>query len=209
MPMLLDGRDLLELQHSLPKGVRCEITEDCVRLWWRNWDIRKNYGMGFLLALGWVIFTPLTVGMIVVGVKTIRTNHFGLVCCSPILLLFGGGVLGITNTFFLLLRSEGITVYHDRMELLLSGIFGHRLKVWEVLPFEKINRITFGFHAPDPSEPETVPTLNLFVKGSWWNTRSRRILAYWMRGRDKEVLSHLLSTVVSNLAPKVQVGSEE
>jgi hypothetical protein len=209
MAILPNGSDLAELQHSLPQGVRCEITEDCLRLWWRNWDVRKNYGMGCVLALGWLIFTPLTIGMIMAGWKIIRERPSGLICSAPILLLFGAGVTGITNTFLLVLRSEGIAVYHDRIELLLSGVFGNRLKVWEVLPFEKITRISFGFYAPDPDEPETVPTLNLFVKGSWWDVRCRRILAYWMRGTDKEVLANLLNTVVSQLAPKIEVGPEE
>jgi hypothetical protein len=82
-------------------------------------------------------------------------------------------------------------------------------KVWEVLPFEKISRISFGFHAPDPDEPETVPTLNLFVKGYRWDIRGRRMLAYWMKGRDKAVLFHLLDTVVSKVAPKIEVGPEK
>jgi hypothetical protein len=165
--------------------------------------------MGFILALGWLIFTPLTIGIIVAGFKTIRENPYGLICCSPILLLFGGGVLGITNSFLLLLRSEGIAVYHDRIELLLSGIFSDRLKVREVLPFEKITRIGYGFYAPDPDEPETVPTLNVFIHGAWWDIRCRRILAYWMRGGDKDLLGHLLCRVVSKLAPKIEVGPEK
>ena len=209
MPIPPNDPDLAEIRHSLPRGVQCEITEDCLRLWWRNWEIRKNYGMGCVLALGWLVFAPLTVGMIVAGLKIIREKPFGLICCSPILLLFGAGVLGITNTFLLLLRSEGFAVYHDRIELLLSGLIRNRLDVREVLPFEKISRISFGFHAPDPDEPETVPTLNLFVKGSWWDIRCRRILAYWMRGKDKEILAHLLDTVVSKLAPKIECGPEK
>jgi hypothetical protein len=50
MAILPNGPDLAELQHNLPQGVRCEITEDCLRLWWRNWDARNNYGMGCILA---------------------------------------------------------------------------------------------------------------------------------------------------------------
>lgn len=201
--------DLAEVQQNLPQGVRCEITEDCLRLWWRNWDIRKNYGMGCLLALGWLIFAPLTIGMVVGGLKIIDKQPFGLLWCSPILLLFGGGVLAITNTFLHLLRSEGIAIYEDRIELLLGGIFRSRLKVLESLPFEKIDRISFGFYGPDPDEPETVPTLNVFVKGVWWDVRCRRMLAYWMRGRDKELLFYLLEKVVSKLAPKIEVGQEK
>lgn len=125
MAILPNGTNLAELQHSLPQGVRCEITEDCLRLWWRNWDIRKNYGMGCLLALGWLVFTPLTIGMLVAGLKIIRENPFGLICCSPVLLLFGGGVLGITNTFLLLLRSEGNDEYDSPLPE-MEKVFGAR-----------------------------------------------------------------------------------
>jgi len=55
----------------------------------RNRDIRKQYQTAIVLAIGWLIFTPLTVGMIVVGVMKVREKPFGLLCCSPILLLFG------------------------------------------------------------------------------------------------------------------------
>jgi len=35
------------------------------------------------------------------------------------------------------------------------------------------------------------------------------MLAYWMKGKDQEVLFHLLDTIMSKLAPKIEVGPEE
>lgn len=195
--------ELLPLLQALPRGVHCEFPEDCLRLWWRNWEIHKEFQTAIVLAVGWVSFTPLTVGIIVVGFNQVLERPIGLICCLPILLLFGAGVIGMTAMLLALRRSEGVAVYQDRIELLQSGLLGCRLTVKEVLPFGQIARMEFGWHAPDPEEPETVPTLNLFLKRG---IHHRRMLAYWMRGSDKKVLSDLLGMVVSKLAPQIVIG---
>jgi hypothetical protein len=52
MMISLDDPDRSAVSEALPKGVRCKTSEDCLRLWWRNRDLRKAYGTAIGLGIG-------------------------------------------------------------------------------------------------------------------------------------------------------------
>lgn len=193
-------------QMELPPGVQCSFVGADLQVWWDNRLIRKEYGIMVPLAIGWIVFAPLTVALFVGGLLKIPEMPSGLLC-APLLLLWGAGVYGISYAFVSLFRKEGFTVHSDRLDLLSSGVANVQLNVRETLPFGMIDRIEFGCYSHNGTNSETVVTLNVFLKRSWW--RNRRMLAYWMKSEDKKIIFRLLTDALSKMAAGIAILSHE